>query len=256
MSSRKLDRAEELLESLKIEAKNFFDSRPYLIGTRRNEDGRLVYFLDKAKEVPENIPTLVGEILQNLRSALDHKAYELFQVNSAGEGRHIYFPIDSDHATYEANKERKTKGMSQVAKDFFDSIRPYKEGNHTLWQIHELNNRDKHRTLVTSGSAFKSMDIGAHVMNLVMKEFGGAPKDFPKMPLFIKPADNLFPLSPGKELFIDGPNAKEISDMQFTFQIVIDEPNVVEGEEVIEFLEKATKEVGAQISNISKTLGV
>lgn len=254
--SRKLNRARELLESLKNEVKIFLDSQPYRIRAKRDDDARLIYFLTEVKEVPENIPTLAGDILQNLRSALDHKAYELFQANSGGEGRHVYFPIDGDRGSYEANKERRTKGMSQAAKDFFDSINPYEEGNHVLWQIHELNNLDKHRTLVTSGSKFKSMDVGAHVMNSMMEAFGVAPKDFPKMPLFIQPADNLFPLTAGQELFIDGPNAKEIPDMQFTFQVVINEPNIAEGEEITQLLDNMTKEVEKQISDISTTLGI
>jgi hypothetical protein len=254
--SRKLNRAKELLESLRKEVKIFLDSQPYRIGTKRDSDARLIYFLTEVKEVPENITTLAGDILQNLRSALDHKAYELFRANSAGEGKHVYFPIDRDKASYEASKERKTKGMSQAAKDFFDSIKPYKDGNHILWQIHELNNLDKHRTLVTSGSKFESMDIGAHAMNLMMEAFGGTPKDFPKMPLFIRPADNLFPLTAGQELFIDGPNAKEIPDMQFVFKVVINESNIAEGEEITQLLDNMTKEVEKQISDISTTLGI
>ena len=256
MNNRKLNRAKELLESLKVEVGVFLDSQPYGIATMRDKEARLVYFLAKVKDVPESISTLAGDILQNLRASLDHKAYELFQSNSTGLGRHIYFPIESDETKYEANKERKTDGMSQAAKDFIDSIRPYKEGNSILWQIHELNNLDKHRTLITSGSGFKSMDIGAHAMNIMMDAFGGTPKDFPKMPLFIRPTDNLFPLTVGKALFIDGPNAKEIPDMQFVFQAVINEPGIAEGEEIIDFLERMTKEVEKQISDISKNLGV
>lgn len=256
MSNRKLNRAKDLLGSLKQELSIFLDSKPYRIGTKRDTERRLIYFLKEVGEIPENIPTLVGEILQNLRSALDHKAYELFTSNSSGDGRHIYFPIAADQASYEANKERKTKGMSQPAKDFIDSIKPYKEGNVILWQINELNNLDKHRALVTSGAAFKSMDIGAHAMNLMMEKFGGVPKDFPKMPLFIKPADNLFPLKTGVELFIDGPDAKEIPDMQFIFQVVVNEPGIVEGEDVISLLERMVCEVEKQISDIAKKFGV
>ncbi len=256
MPNRKLSRAKDLLESLKHELSVFLDSKPYRIATKRDNERRLIYFLSEVREIPEKIPTLVGEILQNLRSALDHKAYELFTRNSNGDGRHVYFPIAVDQVSYEANKERKTKGLSQAAKNFIDSIKPYKEGNIILWQINELNNLDKHRALVTSGSAFQGMDIGAHAMNLMIEKFGGIPKDFPKMPLFIKPADNLFPLRTGVELFIDGPDAKEIPDIQFTFQVVVNEPGVVEGEDVISLLEKMVDEVEKQISDIARALGI
>ena len=93
MSSRKLDRAKELLKSLREEVKTFLDSQPYRLGTKRDSEARLIYFLTEVKEVPESIPTLAGEILQNLTSALDHKAYELFQTNSTGLGCHARWRV-------------------------------------------------------------------------------------------------------------------------------------------------------------------
>jgi len=44
--------------------------------------------------------------------------------------------------------------------------------------------------------------------------------------------------------------------MQFMFQVVINEPNIAEGEEITALLDKMIKEVEKQISAIFKTLGV
>src|SRR5438132_5583994 len=41
-----------------------------------------------------------------------------------------------------------------------DALRPYKGGNDVLWQLHELNNVDKHRLILTVGSALRSTDLG------------------------------------------------------------------------------------------------
>lgn len=250
--SRKLNQAKKLLNYLKEDVKTFFDSQPFQIATKRDNAMRLIYFVSKADQQPESISAFIGDILQNLRSALDHKAYELFKANSNELGRHIYFPIEKSKETYEAIKERRTHGMSQKSKDFIDLIKPYKEGNYILWQLHELNNLDKHRTIITSGSGFNGVDVDAYVRNIP----NFIPKDFPKMPVYIKPADNLFPLTVGKELLTDMPNAAEIPDMQFNFQLVINEPGITEGEDIFLFLEKLITEVDKQISDISNNLGI
>jgi hypothetical protein len=52
--------------------------------------------------------------------------------------------------------------------------------------------------------------------------------------LFIRPADNLFPLKAGDELFIDAADAEEHKDMQFRFEVAIHEPGLVEGKPVLE----------------------
>lgn len=51
----------------------------------------------------------------------------------------------------------------------------------------------------------------------------------PMMDLYIKPADHLFPLTKGTELFIDAPDADEIKEMQFVFGVAFGEKNVAEG---------------------------
>lgn len=50
-------------------------------------------------------------------------------------------------------------------------------------------------------------------------------------------SDDLFPLKVGDDLFVDGPNAKPIPDMQFKFDIVLNESGIVEGEPLIKVLQ-------------------
>ncbi len=191
----------------------------------------------KADEVPEEIALITGDIIQNLRSALDHLAYKLFTVGSGNgtSGSHIYFPIADNFAQYERDKGGKTRGIAQQAKDVIDTIRPYHGGNDTLWKIHKLNIIDKHRLLVTLGSAYSSMDIGADVVESFKRTFPD--RKIPAMPFFVKPADNLFPLKAEDELFSDLPDAKPIPNLQFKFDIVIHEPGIAEGEPLIEMLQ-------------------
>ncbi len=238
MWTAKLERAKQHKEELQKEIKSFFDSQPYKIGTKSDpQSKRLIYYLVKADVVPEKIALITGDVIQNLRSSLDHLAYMLFTVGPGNgtQGHHIYFPIAEDFDQYESNKNRKTEGITQQAKDLIDKVKPYKGGNDNLWKIQELNNIDKHRLLVTVGSSFGSVDVGAHMQESMRKAFSDL--NMPAMPLFLKPADILFPLKAGDELFIDGPDAKPIPNMQFKFNIVLNESGVVEGELLIEALQ-------------------
>ena len=142
---------------------------------------------------------------------------------------------------YEKEKGRKTKGISQSALNLIDKAKPYKGGNDILWEIHELNNIDKHRLLVTVGSSFGSVDIGAHMQELMKTSFPNF--DMPEMPVFIKPADILFPLKYGDELFIDAPDAKPISNMKFRFNLVLNEPGIVEGKPITGLVQSMIAEV-------------
>ncbi len=242
--TNKIDRAKQHLEELQKEIDTFFKLQPYKISTKRDpQTKRLIYYLTDVMSVPDKIALISGDIVQNLRSALDHLAYGLFikENNGTVSARHIYFPIENDFQTYENEKLRKTKGISSEKVKLIDSTRPYKGGNDLLWAIATLNNTDKHRLLITVGSTFGSVDIGALMidqMRKIMKD-----KHLPDIPLFISPADNLFPLKRGDQLFMDSPNAEANPKMQFRFEVVLNEKGVVEGQPVSATLESMIKEV-------------
>ncbi|MET0514685.1 MAG: hypothetical protein ABW047_05080 [Nitrospiraceae bacterium] len=142
-------------------------------------------------------------------------AYQLvFKGTGQKPSRRVYFPISDNQAKYETDGRRQIEGVKPEAIAVIDAIRPYKGGNERLWQLHKLNNVDKHRLLIMVGSAFQTVNI-AQVMQRGMEEMLIGDKKLAekfgtmKVPdLFLKPADNLFPLRPGVELFIDAPDAE------------------------------------------------
>lgn len=110
-----------------------------------------------------DVVTMAGDIVHNLRSALDHLAQQLVAVGMACapiipltpiELRQIEFPIAETVEKYEADKARKIKGMLPEAIEVIDRLKPYKGGNDALWRIHELDNIDKHRALFTMAHDF------------------------------------------------------------------------------------------------------
>jgi len=133
--------------------------------------------------------------------------------------------------------------MRQNAIDAINAVKPYKGGNDTLWRLHKLNNVDKHRLLITVGSRFGSVNITPTLQREMERAWAEHPtsrnligKDvFP--PVFLNPADRLFPLKAGDELFVDAPDAEVNEKMQFRLGVAFSEPQVAEGEPLLETLQ-------------------
>jgi hypothetical protein len=241
----KVERAEKHFRELEAEVQLFLNSQPYKVAAKRNPETRqLIYYLESVLDIPTIIAAITGDVLQNLRSALDHLAYHLVVIGTGGNGpfRHTYFPISDDGTKYKNEKPAKVKGMRQEAIQAIDALKPHRGGNDLLWRIHKLNNVDKHRLVLTTGSAFRSFNIGS-TMNQMLKQSmlnaGNANAgNLPMLNLFLRPADRMFPLKAGDELFIDAPDAEVNEQMQFLFDVAFGEPQVVDGEALLDTLKR------------------
>lgn len=63
----------------------------------------------------------------------------------------------------------------------------------------------------------------------------------------MSPADRMCPLKVGDELFIDEVDAPPIPNMEFVFEIGISEPGIVEGDSLIETIERFAEKVSGVI---------
>ena len=259
----KVDRAKEHLSSLKEAVKAFLDTAPYKIGTKREPHSRkLIYYMASLEPVPWRVSALAGDVLNNLRSALDHLAFQLFFAGTGKPGdsfKHVYFPIADDAAKFKAKSPRQVRGMGTVAMNAIGALEPYKGGKgHQFWLLHNLNNVDKHRLLIAAGSAFRSVNLGAHAMALHREFLSQLPDEMdpwvkegglPTLDAFFRPADRLCPLKVGDELLIDAPDAKPNEEIGFRFEIAISEPGIVDGEPIVETLRVFTQLVEGTLSS-------
>lgn len=240
----KVDRAKEHLAEVERESRAFLATRPYEIGVRRHaETQRTIYYVSGVRDTPPRLAAVVGDVIQNLRSALDQLAAQLVEIGTGtSAGKHVYFPIGDDLASYSAKKAKQTTGMTAAAVHTIDALRPYKGGNESLWQVHALNIIDKHRALLTVGSAFHSVDVGGivtRVMGDAVREAGlFKGKELPTFDLFLRPADRLFPLRVGAELFEDLPDAPPDPAIRFQLDVALGEPGILEGEPLVEALSR------------------
>ncbi|MEO6924137.1 MAG: hypothetical protein ABI142_09955 [Bryocella sp.] len=199
------------------------------------------------KPTPARISAMIGDAIHNLRSALDHVAYQLVWVSLGRQPTgHVYFPIADDREKYEVQRSRQLHGARPAAIAAVDAVTPYRGGNDLLWQLHKLNNVDKHRVLLTSGSAYQSVNIGPRMTRQMQELMAtmpgeGSNAEFPAMDLFLRPANQLFPLKAGDALFTDLPNAELDPKLQFQFSLSFGERDIVFGEPIVETISSMLK---------------
>jgi hypothetical protein len=254
----KLSRAHAHLSALQEQQRAFFATTPYKVGAKVAADRKPVYFVASADPVPDSIALIAGDAIQNLMSALDHLAYQLVCRDTGDNppnSRGIYFPIADDAASYEAAKKRKMEGARPATIAAVDAVRPYKGGNDPLWQLHRLNNVEKHRLLLTVGSQAGGVNISQIMANVPGNPFPPeAAAALASMRTFLMPADKGFPLEPGFELYIGGVDEQINPKQEFAFDIAINEPGILEGGPLLKTLKALTNATEAAVKALEPAL--
>jgi hypothetical protein len=261
----KVERAKKHILDLERAITAFHKTNPYAVSTKRNPQTRqLIYYISRVDPIPLNLAAISGDVIHNLRTALDYLHQHLLMVGThtaaPSKGKDAAFYIDGhfDPNHYKTSAPAKVKGLRRDAIDILNRIEPYKGGKgHNLWIINELNNIDKHRALVMVGAAYRSVSMWPvaerlfATMGVIIPE-----KDSKAMhkASFIRPADTKCPLKIGDELFIDSADAEPDEKMEFRFDVAINELQVFESQPVVEALQHFTDLVTGVIAGFRKCL--
>ncbi len=244
----KVERANHHINDLESELQLFLDSDPYVVGAKCDlETRQVIYYLAIVTPVPPVIATITGDVIQNLRSALDHLAYHLVVVGSGDTGnfRHVYFPIADSADHYKASRDGKVRGMRQEAIDAIDALRPYGDGNDALVLLNQLSVVDKHRLLLTVGMSFRAMNIGPFMESLMRKLWTDSgfedADEMPTLDVFVRPDDRMFPIKAGDELFTAPAETDAGEKMEFAFDIAFGESEVGEGRPLVPTLHQLSQ---------------
>jgi hypothetical protein len=147
----KLMRAEEHLNAFEEESTAYLSSN--FCSFAKVEDGEFChFFLIQNVSPPLRLSAILGDCVHNMRSSLDHLAWQLVLANGQSPTRQTAFPIFKNDEAYQGPRaQRLVKGMRTEAIEIINELQPYYGGhdplNHPLWFLHELDNADKHRTL-------------------------------------------------------------------------------------------------------------
>ena len=244
----KLTRAEHHIQDFQLATQAFYDTTPYTVAVREDaQAGKRVYYIDKADILPDALAAIAADAIQNLRSSLDHLAYQLVLHGRSGTEPDwpVYYPIAKGASEYPAWRGGSIKDVRQEVIDAIDATEPYKGGKgHALWQLNELTGSDKHQILVGAGAFYSGVDIAVDIRNMALKlGFGNA-----KIPdILLRPADKLLPLKVGDELYIEPLDNEVAQDRRFTFDISFNAPGIIEGEPAIKTLKDMSNLVGSII---------
>jgi hypothetical protein len=131
---------------------------PYKIDLKPHPNGAQyeVYFTE-VKPLPVEFSLALGDAIQCLRSSLDHLAYYLTWLHQGAppsDPRSVAFP------TYPGTKYDTARsgglavgGVDPGAQAVIENLQPFMSANPEdtlLWKLAELNNRDKHRSIVVT----------------------------------------------------------------------------------------------------------
>jgi hypothetical protein len=159
----KIARAKRHLGDFEASIKDFFASKPYdLLSETDPQTGEIVFRIRVYKTLPDDLSTIAGDVIHNLRSALDQMVCALVRANrkqvSGGNG----FPIMGSAKRFEEACIGKLKNTPIKADRFIRRLKPYQGGNKALWLLSELDNMDKHNAIVpvVVGQAQTRMQVG------------------------------------------------------------------------------------------------
>ena len=148
----KVQRAQDEIERLARDIADSCEAQRSLFSEELRPDvgDKIWVFRGETPIVPIEYSVRLGEIVYNLRSALDQLVWQLVHANYKTPGRHNEFPILDDESRFNEAVKSKLKGVSQKSSDKIKEMQPFCENDEwdALKTLHSLCNIDKHRSVI------------------------------------------------------------------------------------------------------------
>jgi hypothetical protein len=132
-----------------------------------------------------------------------------------------------------------------------DLTKPYKGGTKALWQLHKLNNCDKHRLLLTAGIGFR-VTVQQQFGRAFVARLGGAITANPIVNVDWTPANAIFPVEDGAEIL--ALPADQNVNPEFRFDVAFNEPQIIEREPILPFLHQLAQLVEGIVGSLGRFL--
>ncbi len=166
----KWERARTHLASLRDEIRAFLEDHPYeIVPEPDHETVEYVFRVYGIEPTPPHLGPVIGDVLHNLRCALDHLVYELALVGvgqtfparsdlTDDEARSCEFPICAAPEAFESRRG-KIRLLRVGEQTRIEELQPYNSFDLSIWgptiaqvpdalrRLHSLEVQDKHRAL-------------------------------------------------------------------------------------------------------------
>ncbi len=179
----KLNRAKRHFDLLNGEISAFLDLEPFgAVFGKPGPEAAVIPILGIVKVEPSlEWPVIVGDCVHNLRSGLDHLAWELAGVQGRAQPG-TEFPVFLDRDKYwrmsggrpaRGSGLHKVRGMNQHIQEVIEGLQPYNRSDgppdlHPLWLLQQLSNEDKHKALSVIGTVMEDSEV-----NILRREGSG-----------------------------------------------------------------------------------
>jgi hypothetical protein len=216
-----------------------------------SKTGERIYRLAHAWDINKEFPLRIGDIIHNLRSALDQVAYRLAHKGSGGLigfSKQLYFPIGSSLADFtkrlatayefKSDSGEMVQRLRPEAVKAIKRFQPYDGGTRgALWALHRLDIIDKHHLLLTAASMGTQHTMSRTEIARIKAKFLGANVHYPpeiEASAFMTSSNIIapFPLKAGDPI-ARIPKTEVNEDMKFRFEIAFVEPPLVRGKQVV-----------------------
>ncbi|WP_395780377.1 hypothetical protein [Aquidulcibacter sp.] len=195
--------------------------------------------------IPRHTPTIVGDAIHNLRTALDHAYCALVEANGGTVNRWTKFPFGDTRQNTEAslNGQKATSLPSAaVIKFILDEIKPFEAGGNDLYGVHKLDIADKHHVLIATNAVMEIQKL--EILDAAGHPTGGG---FENMTLVV-PYGN----QAGAIGLSNGMGAKLYGDPRATFDIRFNKGQPFEDESILKTLQNLWVITSHTIEALSK----
>jgi hypothetical protein len=184
----KFNRSKAQFDELNDELNAFFNAEPrphFSHGDFDSDAWEWVERFQIREEPPLLLGVILGDVVHNLRSALDHTICQVSLLDSDGKAdcERTQFPIASkSESQFEAMAKDRIPALNAAHRAIVKKVQPYHAGDkanqHPLAVLADLSNADKHRIVNPTFSALETEDLADEAE----KVFGPAMDD-PESPI-------------------------------------------------------------------------
>lgn len=169
----KLDRAREHIEALRAAEHDYFggDERPFNVDRHFDPSTNLYYFIGRVTQAPPlRLGVILGDIVHDLRSALDHLVWQLVLAAGNDPEREPWpmFVVCSQRAAWDKARDTRKGLLRAISAEAAARIRrvqpfvthPSNPALAPLHRLHNLWNHDKHRLVTPTAAALGAVHGG------------------------------------------------------------------------------------------------
>jgi hypothetical protein len=256
----KLERADEQIQALKREVWAFFDSKPYELEAQVDHDAEIVLQCWRMKgDLPAHWPAILGEIVHNLRCALDYLTFQLVVLETGSpppDDSKVQFPIFlKREGFYSRGIPTMLKNVGPAAQKIIESFQPFATGGDgigPLQMLRQLSNWDKHRSISVVCAYSGNKEVSVNISREVAIA-GGGPIVFQAGALKDNTPIAGFKVPAGPEPLLERA-AKVKAKVNFSLFVAFDEPEAIYNVGALDILEDVRLNVHRIVNRINKEI--